>query len=382
MTRIPVAGPSITEKEVAYVTEAVRTGWFENANLWQQRFEGAAATRFSRRHAMALPSCTSALHLALAGLGVGPGDEVIVPELTWIATAAPIAYLGATPVFADVDPESWCLDAAALARCVTPRTKAAIVVDLYGNMPDWEALETVASERGIALVEDAAEAVGSRYRDKPAGSFGVASAFSFHGSKTMTTGEGGLLLTNDEALLARCALLRNHGCPPGNIMFYNQAIGFKYRMSAMQAALGLAQLERLDELVARKREIFGWYRERLAVASGITLNGDRAEVFSSYWMVTALVDPALRLEKEALIPRLLQRGVDVRPFFYPLSALPAYRDHPSATGARERNPHAYDIAWRGINLPSGYNLTQGLVNRVCDALLSAIEAPRTDRRAG
>ena len=264
MKRIPVAGPSITAREIDYVTDAVKTAWFGEANAYQQRFEAAAAERFQRRFAMALPSCTSALHLALAGLGIGPGDEVIVPELTWIATAAPISYVGAMPVFADVDVESWCLDAAALERCITPRTRAAIVVDLYGNMPDWTALEEVAARRRITLIEDAAEAIGSRYSGRPAGGFGTLSAFSFHGSKTMTTGEGGMLFTDDEALYLRCLQLRNHGSKPGDIMFFNEEIGFKYRMSSLQAALGLAQLERLDELVDRKREIFGWYWDRLA----------------------------------------------------------------------------------------------------------------------
>lgn len=369
MNRIPVAGPSITQKEIDYVTDAVKTGWFGNAYVYHQRFEEAAAARLNRRFAIALPSCTAGLHLALAGLGIGPGDEVIVPELTWIATAAPIAYVGATPVFADVEAKSWCLDADAFARAITPRTKAAIVVDLYGNMPDWDAIEAVAARHNVTLIEDAAEAIGSRYRDRPAGAFGAVSAFSFHGSKTLTTGEGGLLLTDDEALHRRCLALRNHGCAPGDITFFNEEIGFKYRMSAMQAALGLAQFERLDELIARKREIFGWYRERLAGVASIGLNNEAPDVFNSYWMVTALTN----VNKETLIPRLRDRGVDVRPFFYPLSALPAYRDHPSSAGARERNPTAYAISPRGVNLPSGYNMTPALVGQVCDTLLAALD---------
>lgn len=372
MKRIPVAGPSITQKEIDYVTDAVTNGWFDQAYDYHRRFEEAAAARLGRRFAIALPSCTSGLHLALAALGVGAGDEVIVPELTWIASSAPIAYVGAAPVFADVDAQSWCLDAASFERAITPRTKAAIVVDLYGNMPDWEAIEAVAARRGVALIEDAAEAIGSRYRERPAGSFGAASVFSFHGSKTLTTGEGGMLLTDDEALYRRCLTLRNHGCPPGDIMFFNESIGFKYRMSAMQAALGLAQLERLDDLIARKREIFGWYRERLSAQKQVSLNDEPAGVFNTYWMVTALADRALGIGKETLIPRLREQGVDVRPFFYPLSAIPAYRGHPAAAGAPARNPNAYAISPRGVNLPSGYNMTPALVDRVCTVLLAAL----------
>ncbi len=280
MSRIPIAGPWITQKEIDYVAEAARTAWYDNANSYNLRFEEAMRAQINRRFAISLPSCTSGLHLALAGLGIGRGDEVIVPELTWIATAAPIAYVGATPVFADVDRASWCLDAAALEACIGPRTKAAIVVDLYGNMPDWDALVAVAERHGIALIEDAAEAIGSRFRDRPAGAFGIASAFSFHGSKTLTTGEGGMLVTDDEELYRRCLILRDHGREPGDTMFFNSEIGFKYRMSALQAALGLAQLERLDELVARKREIFAWYRARLSNA--VTLNSEAVDVLNTY----------------------------------------------------------------------------------------------------
>ena len=373
---IPVAGPSITQKEIDYVTEAAATAWFDKANVFQQRFESAMAVRHGRAFATALPSCTAALHLALEALGIGPGDEVIVPELTWIASAAPIAYVGATPVFADVDRESWCLDAAALERAITPRTKAAIVVDLYGNMPDWPALEAVAKQHNIALIEDSAEAIGSMHGGRPAGAFGVASVFSFHGSKTLTTGEGGMLLTDDEALYQRCLKMRDHGRAPGDIMFYNDEVGFKYRMSAMQAALGVAQLERLDELVTRKRDIFGWYRDRLAGVDGITLNREAGGVFNTYWMVTALIDPAFGVSKEALIPRLTAQAIGVRPFFYPLSAIPAYRDHPSSAGARERRPVAYDLSWRGLNLPSAYTMTPELVDRVCTALIAEIHALR------
>ncbi len=379
MNRIPIAGPWITQKEIDYVAEAVRTAWYANANKYNLRFEQAFSERINRRFAMSLPSGTSGLHLALAGLGIGPGDEVIVPELTWIATAAPISYVGATPVFADVDRRSWCLDAAALEARIGPRTKAAIAVDLYGNMPDWDALGAVANRHGIALIEDAAEAIGSRFRNRPAGSFGVASAFSFHGSKTLTTGEGGMLVTNDATLYRRWLILRDHGRDPGDTMFLNNEIGFKYRMSALQAALGLAQLERLDELVARKREIFDWYRARLSEV--VTLNSEAPDTLNTYWMVTALTDARSGPSKETLIPLLRDAGVDCRPFFYPLSALPAYRGCPSAQDASTRNPTAYDIAWRGINLPSGFNMDQSLVERVATVLSDSINAcARRDRR--
>lgn len=381
MQRIRIAGPSITQKEIDYAAEAVRTAWYENANVPVSRFEQAMAGRHKRRFATALPSCTSGLHLAIAALRIGRGDEVIVPELTWIASAAPIAYVGATPVFADVDRDSWCLDPASFEASVTPRTKAAIVVDLYGNMPDWDALCRIAERHGVALIEDAAEAIGSLYRGRPAGSFGVASTFSFHGSKTLTTGEGGMLLTDDEKLYQRCSTLQDHGRKRGDTSFFNEEIGFKYRMSAMQAAVGLAQFERLDDLIARKREIFDWYRRRLEGVDGITLNSEAADVFNTYWMVNILVDPGVGATKEDLVSELGKRDVDSRPMFYPLSMIPAFRDTPQAQVATRLNRVAYDTSRRGVCLPSGLNMTEDLVDRVVGALCESIEHIARNRKS-
>lgn len=366
--RIPVAGPWITELEERYVAEAARNAWYSNANIWHERFERAFAERVNRRFAMALPSCTSAIHLTLAALGIGPGDEVIVPELTWIATAAPVTYVGATPVFCDIDSANWCISPQSAEQRITPRTRAIIAVDLYGSMPDMDALRELTERHNIALIEDAAEAVGSRFRNQPAGSFGDASVFSFHGSKTLTTGEGGILVTNDEALFTRAATLRDHGRKPGDTMFFNHEVAFKYKMSAMQAAMGLAQTERLNELVTRKREIFSWYRERLAGCDAITLNPELQHTFNSYWMVTAIFDRATQRTSSTLMPALDACGIDTRPFFHPLSSLPAYSAHPQTHSARRENPIAYDLAPRGINLPTHLRMTEDDVHRVCNAL--------------
>jgi perosamine synthetase len=372
--RIPVSGPSITEHEIAAVTDAVAHGWYENANTYQRRFEAAFAQRLGRRHAMALPSCTSAIHLSLLALGVGAGDEVVVPESTWIASAAPVDYVGATAVFADVDPATWCVSADSFARALTPRTRAFIPVDLYGGMPDMNALERLAASAGIALIEDAAEAVGAEYRGRPAGAFGVASVFSFHGSKTLTTGEGGMLVTDDDGLFARASVLRDHGRAPGDVSFFNREVAHKYKMSAMQAALGLAQLERLDELVRRKREIFAWYHARLSAIDGLVLNAQPPHVTNAYWMVTVIPDARWGVSKPELIDRLLARGIDARPFFYPLSSLPAYRSRAGAAGAAARHPVAYRLSATGVNLPSGLNLTEDLVDTVCRALLESLRS--------
>jgi perosamine synthetase len=293
--RILIAGPSITEKEIRYVTNAVTTAWFENADIFQEHFERAFAQRMTVRHAVSLPSCTSAIHLSLAALGIGPGDDVIVPEITWIASAAPISHVGATPVFVDVDPVTWCIDPESMRLAITQNTKAVIAVDLYGAMPDMDALLAILDPLGIPLIEDAAEATGSEFGGRPAGSFGLAGAFSFHGSKTLTTGEGGMLVTNDDDLFTRVVSLRDHGRVPGDKMFLNREIGFKYKMSSLQAALGLAQLERLHELVGRKREIFSWYQDNLSSTRGITLNYEGNKLKNSFWMITAVLSHEMAL---------------------------------------------------------------------------------------
>ena len=371
-TRIPVSGPWITEREIRYVTDAVTHAWYGGANQWHQRFERGFAEYLGVPFVTALPSCTSAIHLSLAALGIGPGDEVIVPEITWIATSAPVAYVGATPVFADVDPSTWVLTAESLRACVTPKTRAVIPVDLYGGMPDYDAVLEVAKEFGLAVIEDAAEAVGSEYHGRRAGSLGTTGVFSFHGSKTLTTGEGGLLATGDEDLFRKILHLRDHGREPGDRYFCNTAVGFKYKMSAMQAALGMAQLERVEDLVARKRTIFGWYQDRLSDLEGVALNVEPKGVRNSYWMVTLVWNSAGRPGQRELQDLLDQRGIDTRPFFHPLSSLPAYRDLPQAAEARARNRVAYDLDARALNLPSALNLTESEVDRVCREVRSLL----------
>lgn len=364
MKRIPVAGPWITQKEVDYVADAAANGWYENAGRYNQRFEQAFARYVGRKHAISLPSCTSAIHLVLLSLGIGRDDEVIVPDITWIASAAPISYVGATPVFADVDPLTWCISAESIAACITPRTKAIIPVDLYGGMPDMHAILALANDRGIAVIEDAAEAVGSEYRGRKAGSFGIAGVFSFHGSKTLTTGEGGMLVTDDERLRDRALFLRDHGRIPGDKLFYNIEIAYKYKMSALQAALGLAQLERIEELLRKKRMIFEWYRKELAEVDGLSLNYEPMETLNTYWMVTAIFDGKGRT-KTGIVTKLSEANIECRPFFSPLSSLPAYRNCESASPARERNCVSYTLSTNGVNLPSALNLTAEQVSYVC-----------------
>ena len=231
--RIPVAGPWISEREERYAADAAANAWYTRANEYPARFEAAFAAYVGRRYAISLPSCTSGLHLALAALGIGPGDEVIVPDATWIATSAPVSYVGASVVFGDIDPITWCLSPSAIEANVSTRTRAVIVVDLYGGLADMDAIAAVCRRHNLFLIEDAAEAIGAEYHGRRVGSFGAASVFSLHGSKTVTCGEGGVLVTDDSGLFERVRLLRDHGRVPGDKLFENVEVGFKYRMSAV-----------------------------------------------------------------------------------------------------------------------------------------------------
>ena len=371
---IPVAGPWITEREVAAVARAAAHSWFENATVESRSFETEFAAATGRRHAIALPSCTAGLHLSLMALGVGPGDEVIVPETTWIATAAPITYVGATPVFADVEPDTWCLSVESARERITERTKAIIAVDLYGGFPDLVAIEALCAEFGIALIEDSAEAAGGWHAGRAAGAFGAVSTFSFHGSKTLTTGEGGMVLCDDDAMHSRMLFLRDHGRLPGDVSFRSVEVAWKYKMSEMQAAIGRVQLDRLDELIDKKREIFGWYRDRLA-GLDLELNVERDGERATYWMVTPVFGHDTNVHADMVRDFLNDAGIATRPFFPPLSSLPAFAESPDSARAARENPVSHDLAHRAINLPSALTLEERDVDTVCSAITRLIHQP-------
>lgn len=380
--RIPVAGPWVTELEARYVADAARNDWYGAAAQSVGQFEQEFAARVGVRYSAAVPHCTSALHLALLALGVGPGDEVVVPESTWVATAAPIAYVGAEPVFADIDPLTWQLSAASLERCLTPRTRAIMTVDLYGGVPDMEAVSAVAAEAGLPIIEDAAQAIGSSWRTQPAGALGEIGTFSFHGTKTLTTGEGGMLVTDRTDLFDRVARLRDHGRTAADFKYFvTSELGYKYRMSSLQAAFGRAQLVRLDELVERKRQIFSWYTERLGDMDGLVLNHEPHGTRNSYWMVTMVVDRAFLLTARDMMTYLDEHMIDTRPFFPPLSSLGALRGYASSRDAQQRNPVAYDISSRAINVPSAMNLTEEQVDRVSAAVRQMLHSAERRRSA-
>lgn len=366
MKQIFSAGPWITEHEIKTVEDAMRNGWYEHAYDYCEKFQKAFAAYHDRKYGIMTPNCTSALHLLLMGLGISQGDEVIVPELTWIASAAGVTYLGAEPVFCDVEPANWCLDPKSVEQRITNRTKALIVVDLFGNMPLLDDLLNISEKYGIALIEDAAEAIGSTYKGIKAGKFGIGSVFSFHRTKTITTGEGGMLLLDDDKLYERCMFLRDHGRKSSGLMYYNYEVTPKYMPSNLQAALGYAQFQRVDELIAKKRKDLLLYKKGLSDVDDIELNPEPQGGVNGAWVTTIIFGKSHNIKKEQAIEDMAKMGIPCRPVFYPLSSLPAY------PGCRDKyeplNPTAYDMSARGISLPCAGNLTEDQIEKICEAI--------------
>ena len=356
---ILTAGPSITQKEVDYVCDAVTNGWNEHWGDYIKRFENAFADYVGVKHALSTSSCTGALHLALAALGIGNGDEVIVPDLTWVATASVVTYVGATPVFADVLPDSWCIDPASVEQRITPRTKAIIPVHLYGQPADMKAIMELAQRYQLRVIEDAAPSIGALFDGKRTGSFGDFAGFSFQGAKLMVTGEGGMLVTNDSQLFEMAKHYAEHGRSATG--FHISDIGYKYKMSNIQAALGLGQLERVDELIARKAQLFQWYKEGLQNLSQLTMNKECTSLEKPiYWMTSIVLNNDYSINRDELMSRLEQKGIASRPFFPQVSTFRMFR--------KTDNPVSGYLAENGINLPSGHNLTKSEIDYICECI--------------
>lgn len=374
LRKIPYTKPSITELEVQYATDAAANGWGEHCYDYIIRFEEAFKAHLGVTYAIATSSCTGALHMGMHALGIGSGDEVIMADTNWIATAAPIVHLGATPVFVDILPDSWCLDPEQVEAAITPKTKAIVAVHLYGNLCDMDALLAIGERHGIPVIEDAAEAVGSVYHGKRAGSIGRFGAFSFHGTKTITTGEGGMFVTNDPDLYEQVLTLSNHGRARGQSkQFWPDMVGFKYKMSNIQAAIGCAQMQRINELVDRKREILQSYKEEFK-GLGISHQGFNPESHGCLigaWMTTVVIDTPSENStlSEVLQAGLRKKGIDARPFFAPLSSTPPFR------GIANEYKHckwAHSIPPVAINLPCSHDITRLDIHHVSAAVKEAL----------
>ena len=324
-----------------------------------ERFERAFAEHCGVAHAISCANGTVALHLALLGLGIERGDEVICPTLTYVASANCVMYCGARPVFVDAEPHTWNMDPSAVEQAITSRTRAIVAVHLYGHPVDMNPIREIAAAHDLAVVEDAAEALGATYRGRPAGSLGDVATFSFYGNKLLTTGEGGMVVTNDGALASRMRQLRGQGQDLER-RYWFPIVGFNYRMTNVAAAIGLAQLERVDWHVGRRRENAAQYRRRLAQSEALEFSPEARWAESSFWMSSVLVRDANRSQRDEVMADLASRGIETRPFFFPMHVLPPYREM-----SRRAFPVADDLSARGLNLPSGAPLTVEDIERVC-----------------
>jgi perosamine synthetase len=363
-TFIPISQPSITELEIAHVTDAVRSGWVSSLGPYIEEFERSFAAYCGTKYALTVSNGTTGLHLALLAVGIKAGDEVIIPDLTFIATANAVAYIGATPVMVDIDAETLCICPQAAERAITPRTRAIMPVHMYGHPADMDAINAIAAKHNLIVVEDSAEAHGAEYKGRRTGSLGRCGVFSFYGNKIITSGEGGMITTDDEELWRTAKRLRDHAMSPTK-RYWHEEVGYNYRMTNLQAALGVAQLKRIGEFTTQRRELMDWYRAGLGHRNGIRLNREAPWAKSAFWMVCLEVDGMTDAIRADFMAALRSRGVDSRPYFYPMSDMPMYPD--AAT------PIAHRAAHSGINLPSFVGLTRDDVAHVCRVVQQSLD---------
>jgi perosamine synthetase len=364
---IPVAAPSLAGNEKIYVLDCLESTWISSRGKYIEQFEAAFANFCGVKHAVSCSNGTTALHLALLALGVGPGDEVIVPTLTFVATANAVTYCGARAVFVDAEPKTWNIDPALIEAKITPRTKGIIVVHLYGHPVDMDAILAIARSRGLFVLEDAAEAHGATYKEKTVGSIGDIATFSFFPNKVFTTGEGGMVVTNDESMARKVHLLKEQGMDPDRI-YWHAVIGYNYRMTNIAAAIGLGQIEKANWHLQRRREVATCYREQLQDVPGLLLQAEEKWARHVYQFFTIVLSDRIALSREEVIARLQSRGIEGRPVVHPLHSLPPYFD----SSQKDNFPVAERIASRGINLPTSAELTREDVRYVCDSLLECL----------
>jgi len=368
--RIPVAAPALVGNERKYAQECLDSSWISSNGKYIGLFEESFARFNEVPHAVSCNNGTAAIHLALMALGVGPGDEVVTPTLTFVATANAVVYCGATPVFVDSEEATWNLDPAKLEAAIGKRTKAIVVVHLYGQPADMDAILAIARRHGVKVVEDAAEAHGATYKGRKVGSLGDIGAFSFYGNKVITTGEGGMVVTGDERLAARVRLLKGQGMDPAR-RYWFPVVGYNYRMTNIEAAIGLGQLEKIDWHIRRRRELAARYAELLEGVEGVELHRQAPQTEHAYWMTTVRLRGEVACKRDVIMEVMDRRGVETRPVFHPMHTLPMY-----ASLARGGLPVAEAIAASGFNLPSYALLEDDDQKYVCDALKDVLRECR------
>lgn len=367
----PISMPSITEKEISLVHEAMKSGWVSSLGPFIDKFEKSFASFCGVKYALAASNGTTGLHLALEVLGIGKGDEVIIPDLTFVATANAIAYTQATPILVDIDPKTLCIDPNSILKAITKRTKAIMPVHLYGHPCDMDAINKIAKEHSLLVIEDAAEAHGSEYKGKKVGSLSDIGVFSFYGNKLITTGEGGMLTTNNLEFYERARFLRDHAMSKEKRYFHPE-VGYNYRMTNIQAALGVAQLERINDIIAHRRDLYKWYSELICKSDVVSLNFVEDWAKSTYWLICLEVKGFTYKEREILMRNLKEAGIDTRPYFYPLSTMPMY--------SSINTPISIEKGNIGINLPTYFDLTYEDVAVIADLVNKNIEIMLTSEK--
>ena len=360
---IPVAEPCLGEEELKNVVEAVKSGWISSKGKYIEEFEREIAKYCSVKYGVATANGTVALHLALKALGIGKEDEVIVPTLTFVATANAVTYCNAKPVFVDSHPEYWCIDPEEIEGKITKNTRAIIVVHLYGHPCDMDWIMDIAEDKGLYVIEDCAEAHGAEYKGKKVGASGDITCFSFYGNKIITTGEGGMCLTNNEELAEKMRLLRDHGMSKHK-KYWHDIVGFNYRMTNLQAAIGVAQLKKLDEFIEKKRQIAKWYAEEMKELEEkglIKLHPEMPWAKCVYWMYSILIEDKIKISRDVLMKKLEEKEIETRPFFVPMHLLPMY-------SSNEKLPVAEELARKGLNLPSSVNLSFESIKIICSTI--------------
>ncbi len=357
---IPISQPSITEKEIAYVTDAVKSGWVSSLGKYIDIFEEKFAEFCGVKYAVATSNGTTALHLALVSLGITSEDEVIIPDFTFIATASAVKYIGAKVVPVDIEEDTLCMDPKKIEKAITQKTKAIVPVHLYGHPAAMFEINKIAKKYNLLVVEDAAEAHGAMIGTQKVGSLSNAGVFSFYGNKIITSGEGGMVTTNDKKLYEKLKYLRDHAMSKDK-RYWHTEVGFNYRMTNLQAALGLAQFERIEEILAKKKEIFTWYKDGLKGVKNIKLNFQRDGYTNVYWMICIELIGYDEKQRDMVMKRLKEYAIDSRPFFYPVSQMPMYN-------SKADTPITHKVYQRGINLPSYFDLKKEQVTYICQKI--------------
>ena len=361
----PISQPTITEKEIQYVNDAIRSGWVSSLGYYIEELEKKFAAFCGVDYCVLTNNGTTGLHLALEALNIQADDEIIIPDLTFIATANAVAYIGAKPIMIDIDPDTLCMDHTKIEGAITEKTKAIIPVHLYGHPADMDEINKIAKKHNLLVIEDAAEAHGAKYKHKTVGSLSDCGVFSFYGNKIITTGEGGAITTDSKELYERCKFLRDHAMSKTK-RYWHTEVGYNYRMTNLQAALGLAQLTRIDEIIANRVDIFNWYKKYLNCNEGIRLNRTASWAKSVHWLVCLEVETLTFDAREALMAKLKAAGVDTRPYFYPVSAMPMY-------DKQFENAVSYKKSVIGLNLPTYFDLTEADVKSIADIINSELK---------